>query len=120
MNFYEQDDELFQKGVSSKGIEDLQSNEIQRFELLRNELIELEKRVQRSADEAEDEEVLPSVFIDKHERGLLIILLLYLIYCHGSTSHTVGFDFVFLSPCSFGTLICRSPWLMLMREQRNS
>lgn len=50
------DDELFQKGVSSKGIEDLQSNEIQRFELLRNELIELEKRVQRSADEAEDEE----------------------------------------------------------------
>ncbi|XP_058207438.1 uncharacterized protein LOC131320674 isoform X1 [Rhododendron vialii] len=50
------DDELFRKSASSMGVEDLQSNEIQRFELLRNELIELEKRVQRSADQAENEE----------------------------------------------------------------
>ncbi|KAG5567337.1 hypothetical protein RHGRI_002788 [Rhododendron griersonianum] len=50
------DDELFRKSASSMGVEDLQSNEIQRFELLRIELIELEKRVQRSADQAENEE----------------------------------------------------------------
>ncbi|KAI8574323.1 hypothetical protein RHMOL_Rhmol01G0345500 [Rhododendron molle] len=50
------DDELFQKSALSIGVADLQSNEIQRFELLRNELIELEKRVQRSADQAEQEE----------------------------------------------------------------
>ncbi|KAM5559414.1 hypothetical protein ABKV19_020860 [Rosa sericea] len=37
-------------------IEELESNKIQRFELLRNELIELEKRVQRSADQSENEE----------------------------------------------------------------
>lgn len=58
------------------GVEDLQSNEIQRFELLRNELIELEKRVQRSADQAENEEVSLSVCIDNFERDLLIILWL--------------------------------------------
>lgn len=77
------------------GVEDLQSNEIQRFELLRNELIELEKRVQRSADQAENEEVSLSVCIDNFERDLLFILWLYDIYCHGSTSHTLGFDFVY-------------------------
>ncbi|KAL6988461.1 hypothetical protein U1Q18_014212 [Sarracenia purpurea var. burkii] len=48
------DDEPFQ---SSLGMDiDSQSNEIQRFEILRNELIELEKRVQRSADRSENEE----------------------------------------------------------------
>lgn len=36
----------------------LESNEIQRFELLRNELIELERRVERSAKRSESEEVL--------------------------------------------------------------
>lgn len=77
------------------GVEDLQSNEIQRFELLRIELIELEKRVQRSADQAENEEVSLSVCIDNFERDLLIILWLYVIYCHGSTSHTLDFDFVY-------------------------
>ncbi|XP_024985590.1 uncharacterized protein LOC112521126 isoform X2 [Cynara cardunculus var. scolymus] len=34
----------------------LESNEIQRFELLRNELIELERRVERSAKQSENEE----------------------------------------------------------------
>ncbi|XP_062002895.1 uncharacterized protein LOC133720547 [Rosa rugosa] len=41
---------------SENDIEELESNKIQRFELLRNELIELEKRVQRSADQSENEE----------------------------------------------------------------
>lgn len=36
---------------------DQEPNEIHRFELLRNELIELEKRVQRSACQSEDNEV---------------------------------------------------------------
>lgn len=39
------------------------SNEIQRFELLRNELMELEKRVQKSADQSQNEEVPLSVSI---------------------------------------------------------
>ena len=34
-----------------------ESNEIQRFEILRKELIELEKRVQRSTDQSENDEV---------------------------------------------------------------
>jgi hypothetical protein len=36
---------------------DAESNDILRFEQLRRELIELEKRVQKSADEAQKEEV---------------------------------------------------------------
>lgn len=39
------------------------SNEIQRFELLRNELMELEQRVQKSADQSLSEEVLLSVAV---------------------------------------------------------
>jgi len=39
------------------GVVDQESNEIRRFELLRNELIELEKRVQRSAYQSENNEV---------------------------------------------------------------
>ncbi|PIN16661.1 Ca2+-binding transmembrane protein LETM1/MRS7 [Handroanthus impetiginosus] len=42
--------------TASKEIADPESNEIQRFELLRNELIELEKRVKKSADRGEYEE----------------------------------------------------------------
>lgn len=38
------------------GIGELESNEIRRFELLRNELMELEKRVQKSTDQYENEE----------------------------------------------------------------
>ncbi|XP_062168200.1 uncharacterized protein LOC133874321 isoform X2 [Alnus glutinosa] len=42
--------------VADSVVADSESNEIRRFELLRNELIELEKRVQRSADQSENEE----------------------------------------------------------------
>ncbi|KAM1184498.1 hypothetical protein ACFX15_013428 [Malus domestica] len=52
------DNELIEQTVSSLEFEDPESNRIQRFELLRNELIELEKRVQRSADHPENEEDL--------------------------------------------------------------
>ncbi|XP_004303522.1 PREDICTED: uncharacterized protein LOC101293610 [Fragaria vesca subsp. vesca] len=45
---------------SNIDVEELESNKIQRFELLRNELIELEKRVQRSADQSENEEDVKS------------------------------------------------------------
>ncbi|CAL9100135.1 unnamed protein product [Musa textilis] len=45
---------------------DLEINEIRRFELLRNELIELEKRVQRSTDESQNEE--ESEFIDAKDK----------------------------------------------------
>ena len=43
--------------TSNIDVADSESNEILRFELLRNELIELEKRVQRSANQSESEEV---------------------------------------------------------------
>ncbi|XP_064985204.1 uncharacterized protein LOC135583914 isoform X1 [Musa acuminata AAA Group] len=46
--------------------QDLEINEIRRFELLRNELIELEKRVQRSTDESQNEE--ESEFIDAKDK----------------------------------------------------
>ncbi|KAJ6864774.1 hypothetical protein NC651_035362 [Populus alba x Populus x berolinensis] len=42
--------------TTSMGIGELESNEIRRFELLRNELMELEKRVQKSTDQYENEE----------------------------------------------------------------
>ncbi|KAA8518533.1 hypothetical protein F0562_016007 [Nyssa sinensis] len=50
------DDESFEEITASIGVAGSESNEIQRFELLRNELIELEKRVQKSADRSENEE----------------------------------------------------------------
>lgn len=51
-----QDDEPFEQATAN-AVASTESNEIQRFELLRNELIELEKRVQRSTDRSESEEV---------------------------------------------------------------
>ncbi|KAB5519688.1 hypothetical protein DKX38_024007 [Salix brachista] len=42
--------------TTSMGIGESESNEIRRFELLRNELMELEKRVQKSTDQYENEE----------------------------------------------------------------
>ncbi|KAJ6870844.1 hypothetical protein NC652_036494 [Populus alba x Populus x berolinensis] len=42
--------------TTSMGIGELESNEIRRFELLRNELMELEKRVQKSTEQYENEE----------------------------------------------------------------
>ena len=42
---------------TAASVADSEPNEIRRFEVLRSELIELEKRVQRSADQSENEEV---------------------------------------------------------------
>ena len=79
-----QDDEAFWKSSSGTGIADSQSNEIQRFELLRNELIELEQRVQKSADQSENEEVelslslsLKNEEVPLNQRNLICLLLTY-------------------------------------------
>ncbi|XP_071908468.1 uncharacterized protein [Coffea arabica] len=50
------DDECFEQRTAGTVSSYSESNEIQRFELLRNELIELEKRVQKSSDRSEYEE----------------------------------------------------------------
>ncbi|OMO68429.1 LETM1-like protein [Corchorus olitorius] len=47
---------VFIEQNASSGIADSEPNEIRRFEQLRNELIELEKRVKKSADQSEYEE----------------------------------------------------------------
>ncbi|KAF7818818.1 LETM1 and EF-hand domain-containing protein anon-60Da, mitochondrial [Senna tora] len=44
--------------TSNVGVVDLESSEIRRFELLRNELIELEKRVERSARQSENDDLV--------------------------------------------------------------
>ncbi|KAL3628247.1 hypothetical protein CASFOL_027293 [Castilleja foliolosa] len=49
-------DEIFEKEAASNEISDSESDEIQRFELLRSELMELEKRVKKSADQHESDE----------------------------------------------------------------
>ncbi|XP_018476676.1 uncharacterized protein LOC108847828 isoform X2 [Raphanus sativus] len=49
-------DEYIEKSRENSDSVDSESNEIYRFELLRNELIELEKRVQGSTDESVNEE----------------------------------------------------------------
>ncbi|XP_061964987.1 uncharacterized protein LOC133689213 isoform X3 [Populus nigra] len=49
-------DANFGQTTTSTGIGESESNEIHRFELLRNELMELEKRVRRSTDQYENEE----------------------------------------------------------------
>ncbi|KAI4300521.1 hypothetical protein L6164_033890 [Bauhinia variegata] len=45
-----------EQSTSNVGVTDLESSEIHRFEILRNELIELEKRVERSAYQSEIDE----------------------------------------------------------------
>ncbi|XP_050381776.1 uncharacterized protein LOC126798767 isoform X2 [Argentina anserina] len=50
------ENEINDQIASNIDVEELESNKIQRFELLRNELIELEKRVQRSANQSDNEE----------------------------------------------------------------
>lgn len=50
-----QGNEYIDLTTSNKGVANSESNEIYRFEVLRNELIELKKRVQRSADQSENE-----------------------------------------------------------------
>ncbi|CAK9159863.1 unnamed protein product [Ilex paraguariensis] len=49
-------DDPFEEATVGMGVAGSESNEIQRFELLRTELIELEKRVQKSTDHSENEE----------------------------------------------------------------
>ncbi|XVE96359.1 hypothetical protein REPUB_Repub02eG0214400 [Reevesia pubescens] len=62
--------EFFEQNTSNIGIPDSEPNEICRFEQLRNELIELEKRVKRSAEQSAYEEDIkvtddrPSSIID--------------------------------------------------------
>ncbi|CAJ2672760.1 unnamed protein product [Trifolium pratense] len=55
-----------EQSAPNVGVVDQESNEIHRFELLRNELMELEKRVQRSAYQSENNEDL--VIIDDRAR----------------------------------------------------
>ncbi|KAM7265320.1 hypothetical protein ACFE04_003003 [Oxalis oulophora] len=62
----------FDETTSSTTIADLESSEVRRFELLRNELIELEKRVQRSADQAQDEEDVKASYSDGGESLQLV------------------------------------------------
>ncbi|GFP97208.1 hypothetical protein PHJA_001864900 [Phtheirospermum japonicum] len=52
--------EIFEQETANNEVADSESDEIQRFELLRSELMELEKRVQKSADryEYDEEDVL--------------------------------------------------------------
>ncbi|KAL7096548.1 hypothetical protein ACP275_10G086100 [Erythranthe tilingii] len=50
-----QNDGFLEQETESKDIADSEPNDIQRFELLRSELMELEKRVQNSADRCESE-----------------------------------------------------------------
>lgn len=58
-----QGDDGSKQPPESADIVDSKSNEVRRFELLRNELMELEKRVQRSADQYEYEEVFSNCCI---------------------------------------------------------
>ncbi|XVE96358.1 hypothetical protein REPUB_Repub02eG0214400 [Reevesia pubescens] len=68
--FLRQGNEFFEQNTSNIGIPDSEPNEICRFEQLRNELIELEKRVKRSAEQSAYEEDIkvtddrPSSIID--------------------------------------------------------
>lgn len=55
------------------GVAETESNEIQRFELLRNELIELEKRVQKSSDRSDSEEVILTVSTILHFTHTVIL-----------------------------------------------
>lgn len=59
-----QEDEVSELNTVISGVADPKSNEIQRFELLRNELIELERRVQKSSDQFENEEVPLSLRVE--------------------------------------------------------
>lgn len=52
-----QENEGVEQTTTDIDVAESESNEIRRFELLRNELIELENRVQRSADQSENDVV---------------------------------------------------------------
>lgn len=59
------------------GVADTESTEIQRFELLRNELIELEKRVQKGSDRSDSEEVILTVSTLLYFTHVTVILFPY-------------------------------------------
>ncbi|KAG7554292.1 LETM1-like [Arabidopsis suecica] len=63
-------DEYFEKSRENVDSVDSNPNEIYRFELLRNELIELEKRVQGSTDESVNEEGRTSEDLPKLSSGM--------------------------------------------------
>lgn len=63
-SFIQEIEDLDQVAIAKMHNGDSESNEIRRFELLRNELIELEKRVQRSTDDAQNDEVIYCVIIN--------------------------------------------------------
>ncbi|OAY78101.1 LETM1 and EF-hand domain-containing protein anon-60Da, mitochondrial [Ananas comosus] len=66
-----------QAAIAKMNNQDSESNDIRRFEALRNELIELEKRVQRSTDDAENEEETDPVDDrDKHAPAAKPLMLL--------------------------------------------
>ena len=67
-------DDLYFQDTFSRGVAEPESDEIQRFELLRNELMELEKRVQ---DQSDNEEVPFSVSI----RSLIIFPSTFFFWC---------------------------------------
>lgn len=50
-------EDIIGRHTSDIGVMNTELNEFHRFELLRNELMELEKRVQRSSEESETDEV---------------------------------------------------------------
>lgn len=71
-----QESEYCEQTGSNIGIADSESNEIHRFELLRNELMELEKRFQRSADQSENGEVyliLLTTISTFHSSGFILL-----------------------------------------------
>lgn len=55
-NTFDKEDEKVQEIAPTMGMGETETSEIRRFELLRNELIELEKRVQKTADNSDIEE----------------------------------------------------------------
>ncbi|KAL8168156.1 hypothetical protein V2J09_009655 [Rumex salicifolius] len=65
--------ENIDKGTSSLGDSGLDSNEFQRFELLRSELIELEKRVQQSATRSENGEGIKVYGDEAGRTGLVTV-----------------------------------------------
>lgn len=71
-----QESEYSERTGSNIVIANSESNEIHRFELLRNELMELEKRVQSSADQSENEEVyriLLATTSTLHSSGFILL-----------------------------------------------
>ncbi|GER29043.1 LETM1-like protein [Striga asiatica] len=68
-----QNDGIVEQENTNNGITESESDEIQRFELLRSELMELEKRVQRSADQCGHDEVhCVSFVVEYYQEEVLV------------------------------------------------